>query len=180
MRNLLLLVSIPFCLLVFFFDSAVINTAVSANMPESIEVPNTQQLALTLTARGVQIYKCNAVRGEPTKFEWVFQAPEAELFDAHGCKVGRHFQGPTWELTDGGKVVGRLKAKVEAPDGKGVPWLLLDAVEASGPIMGKVRSIQRVDTVGGIAPADLPNAANVDQEKRVEYTAIYKFYIEKF
>src|SRR5277367_2219107 len=130
--------SILFCLLVLF-DSALLGAANSATIPDSIKAPTNQELALTLTARGVQIYKCQAVRDEPTKLEWVFEAPEADLFDAQGRKIGRHFAGPTWELADGDRVVGRVKAKVDAPDGKGIPWLLLDVVEANGPTMGKVR-----------------------------------------
>jgi hypothetical protein len=178
MSTLPRLASFVFCLLVLF-DSALRGTANSATVPADIEASANQELALTLTARGVQIYKRQPMRGESMKFEWVFQAPEAELFDVQGRKVGRHFAGPTWELTDGGKVIGRVKAKVDAPDGKGIPWLLLDAVEVNGPIMGKVRSIQRIDTVGGRAPADSADASKVGQEKRVQYTATYKFYVEK-
>ncbi len=148
-------------------------------LPTSLEVPANQTLALTLTARGVQIYECRAVPGEPTKFEWAFKAPEADLFDAQGRKVGRHFAGPTWELTDGGKVVGKVKAKADAPDANGVPWLLLEAVQASGTVLGKVQSIQRVDTVGGKMPTAGTDAAHVGAESRAEYTATYKFYVAK-
>ena len=147
---------------------------------DSVEVPANQTLALTLNAKGVQIYECRAVAGDPAKFEWVFKAPEADLFDAQGRKVGRHFAGPSWELNDGSKVVGKLKAKEDAPDGKGIPWLLLDVAQASGPTLGKTQSIQRVDTVGGKAPAaTMADAAKVGQEARVEYTATYKFYVAK-
>ncbi len=68
------------------------------------EIPANQTLALTLDARGVQIYECRAVAGDPAKYEWAFKAPEADLFDAQGRKVGRHYAGPTWELADGSKV----------------------------------------------------------------------------
>ncbi len=150
-----------------------------ADPASSLDVPPTQTLALTLTAKGVQIYECRAVASDPSKFEWAFKAPEADLFDAQGHKVGRHHAGPTWELVDGGKVVGKLKAKADAPDGRGVPWLLLDAAQASGPTLGKVQSVQRVDTVGGKAPTEAADATKVGQEKRVDYTATYKFYVLK-
>ena len=153
--------------------------APSIPLPTSLEVPADQTLALTLTARGVQIYECRAVPGEPTRFEWAFKAPEADLFDAQGRKVGRHFAGPTWELTDGGRVLGKVKAKADAPDANGAPWLLLEAVQASGPILGKVQSIQRVDTVGGNAPTGGADATQVGAEWRVGYTATYKFYVAK-
>ena len=128
-------------------------------------------------ARGVQIYECRETTADPTKYEWALKAPEADLFDLQGHKVGPHFARPTWELIDGGTVVGRLKAKADAPDGKGVPWLLLDAVDPNGPILGLVQSIQRVDTVGGKAPAEPAEPAQVGQERRVAYTATYKFYV---
>lgn len=153
-------------------------------LPANLAPPADQVLALTLTARGVQIYECRAVPGgESNRFEWAFKAPEADLFDAQGRKVGRHYAGPTWELTGdgGGKVAGRVKAKAEAPDGKGIPWLLLEAAPASGGgVMGRVQSIQRVNTVGGQAPAEeVANQAKVGQERRVEYTATYHFYVAK-
>ncbi|HEY0792599.1 MAG TPA: DUF3455 domain-containing protein [Chthoniobacterales bacterium] len=109
-----------------------------------------------------------------------FKAPEADLFDAQGRKVGRHSAGPTWELDDGGKVVGRVKVKADAPDGQGIAWLLLEAVKTSGGgIMSKVQSIQRVGTFGGKPPAAPADQAMVGQESRVEYTATYKFYVAR-
>ena len=147
-------------------------------IPAALEAPADQSLALVLTARGVQIYECRAAAGQPGKFEWAFLAPEADLFDEQGRKVGRHFAGPTWELTAGGKVAGHAKAKADAPDGKGVPWLLVEATQASGGgIMGKVQSIQRIATVGGKPPAEPADQSRVGQQVRVDYTAIYRFYV---
>ena len=177
-RSLLLLclLALPWATLVAADSAATISPVV----PATLEAPSNQMLALTLTAKGVQIYECRAVASDPAEFEWVFKAPEADLFDAQGHKAGRHYAGPSWELNDGGKVVGRVKAKADAPDGKGVPWLLLEAAQATGSgIMGKVQSIQRVDTVGGKAPADSPDPAKAGKELRVEYTATYKFYVAK-
>ncbi len=147
-------------------------------IPPGIAVPAGQVTALVLTAKGVQIYVCRALAGDATKFEWALQAPDADLFDAQGRKVGHHYGGPTWELADGGKVVGRLKAKADAPDGEGVPWLLVEAAENQGTgVMSQVRSIQRVATVGGKAPAEAAEQAKVGQERRVEYRATYVFSV---
>ena len=151
-----------------------------AAIPAALEPPANQTPALELTAHGVQIYECHPVAGQAGQFEWVFKAPEADLFDAQGRKVGRHFAGPSWELNDGGKVVGRIKAKADAPDGQGVPWLLLEAVQSSGGgVVGKVQSIQRVGTVGGKAPAGPVDPSKAGQEARVEYSATYRFYVAK-
>ena len=150
-------------------------------VPASLAVPANQTLALTLTAEGYQIYEWRAVAGQPGKFEWAFKEPEADLFDAQGHKVGHHSAGPTWELTDGGKVVGKVKAKADAPDGNGVPWLLLDAVQASGSILGQVKSIRRINTVGGKAPPPEtgPTAMVAGRGAQVGYTATYEFYVAK-
>ena len=148
-------------------------------VPANLEAPANQSLALVLTAQGVQIYECRPVPGEPAKFEWAFKAPEADLFDADGRQVGRHYAGPTWELNDG-KVIGRVKAKADAPDGQGIPWLLLDAAQASGSgVLGKVQSIQRVNTFGGKPPAEKADQSKAGQVIRVDYTATYRFYVAK-
>ncbi len=147
-------------------------------VPASLAVPSGQAPSLVLTAKGVQIYEGRPVAGETDKFEWAFKAPEADLFDAAGKKVGKHYAGPTWELIPGSKVVGKVKAKADAPDGKGIPWLLLDVVAQDGAgMMAKMQSIQRVATVGGKAPVEAVDRSKVGQERRVEYSATYVFYV---
>ena len=53
-------------------------------VPDSLKAPPTQKLALETRASGVQIYECRASKDNPARFEWVFVAPEAELFDSAG------------------------------------------------------------------------------------------------
>ena len=159
-------------------DPATLASAIStATIPAVLAVPADQTLTLTLTAQGVQIYKCLPVAGNPSRYEWAFQAPEADLFDARGQKVGHHFAGPTWELAAGGKVVGHVKAKANSPDGKGVPWLLLEAVpgSATGGLVN-VQTIRRIDTNGGQPPVEPADASKANQEARTKYTAAYQFY----
>lgn len=151
-----------------------------SDVPAGLRAPAGQEPGLVLAAVGVQIYECRAVAGMTGKYEWAFKAPEADLYDAQGNKVGRHYAGPTWELAAGGKVVGKLKAKADSPDDKGVSWLLLDAVEKSGPgVLGRTLSIQRVSTVGGQAPIEPADAAHAGQIRREDYTATYIFYVAK-
>src|SRR4029077_4913833 len=59
-------------------------------MPDALKVPGTQELSLEVQATGVQVYECKASKDEPTRFEWVFKAPEAVLLDSAGKKIGRH------------------------------------------------------------------------------------------
>ncbi len=101
-------------------------------VPDKLKAPADQTLALDLRASGVQIYVCSAHKDDATKFEWTLKAPEAELSDAAGKKVVKHYGGPTWEAVDGSKVVGELKARDDGPDPNAIPWLLLSAKTVSG------------------------------------------------
>src|SRR5215470_19278153 len=77
-----------------------------ALVPENLRVPEGQSLLLRAAARGAQIYTCIPKTSEATAFEWALKAPDAELFDRKGAKIGRHYSGPTWESEDGSRVVG--------------------------------------------------------------------------
>jgi hypothetical protein len=149
-------------------------------VPETLKVPATQVLSLETQATGVQIYECKTGKGGPMRFEWVFKAPEAELFDNTGKRIGRHYAGPTWESNDGSKVVGEVRARDDGPDSSAIPWLLLSAKSTSGNgVFSQTQSIQRVHTVGGKAPAEGCNQAQVGKEARVPYKAMYNFYIAR-
>lgn len=149
-------------------------------VPENLKAPATQVFSLQTQATGVQIYECKASRNDPTRFEWVFKAPEAELFDGAGRKIGKHYAGPTWESTDGSTVVGEVKARDDGPDANAIPWLLLSAKSTSGNgVLSRTQSIQRVNTVGGQAPAGGCQGPQVGQEARVAYKATYYFYVPR-
>src|SRR5512132_4040710 len=118
-------------------------------VPENLGTPATEVLSLQTEAIGFQIYVCTASKEESTRFEWIFKAPEADLFDRAGNKIGKHYAGPTWESNDGSKVVGEVKARDDGPDPYAIPWLLLNAKSPSGKgVFGQTQSIQRVRTVG--------------------------------
>jgi hypothetical protein len=165
------------CLLVSSFAAA--DPDLSVVTPPGLEVPPGQAQALMLHASGVLIYECQPKASDPTKFEWVLKSFEADLYDYNSLPVGRYYAGPTWELDDGGKVIGRLKTTADSPDGKGMPWQLFDVVQASGTIMGKIKSIRCVKTYGGKVPNEPATEARVGQESRAEFHATYKFYAGK-
>jgi hypothetical protein len=145
--------------------------------PDAIKVPEGQGPLLKVRAKGVQIYVCAPKKDAPQQLEWTLKGPEAELFDQTGKLVGKHFAGPTWEATDGSKVIGAVKAKAEAPTSTAVPWLLLEAKANEGHgILSHVIFIQRVDTEAGKAPAQGCDKAHAQAETRVDYTANYYFY----
>lgn len=151
-----------------------------ASVPENLRTPATEVLSLVTEATGVQIYECSAGKEGSTRFEWIFKAPEADLFDKAGNKIGRHYAGPTWESNDGSKVVGDVKARDAGPDPNAIPWLLLSAKSTSGTgVFSQVKSIQRVHTVGGKAPTEACSQAQSGKVTRVGYKAKYYFYVAK-
>jgi hypothetical protein len=132
--------------------------------------------ALVVAARGEQIYECRPGKTAGTH-EWVFVAPEAALYDARGRTVGHHGAGPSWQATDGSRVVGTVKARADAPARDAIPWLLLDArSEGGGGTFGGVTRIQRVNTAGGLAPSAGCDATAAGTQARIGYTADYRMF----
>ena len=120
-------------------------------------------------AIGVQVYRWNGTG-------WVFVAPVALLYQDEGYhgEFATHYVGPTWESNSGSKVVGAVLERC-TPDPDAIPWLLLKATSSEGPgIFHGVTFIQRVNTTGGLAPADPGDL--VGDEVEVPYTAEYYFY----
>ena len=149
-------------------------------VPDSIKVSDTEVMSFAASAKGFQIYECRGKKDDATQYEWVLKGPEADLFDARGKKIGRHYGGPTWESNDGSKTVGAVKASSPAPAPDAIPWLLLSAT-STGPqgSFSKVTAIQRLNTVGGVAPASGCSQAVAGKPLRVNYTADYYFFAPK-
>jgi hypothetical protein len=144
------------------------------DVPAALAVPDGNKVHFHAYGVGVQIYAWNA-----TTSKWVFQAPEATLFDSDGNVVGTHFLDvalglPEWESDSGSTVVGKRIAAATV-DATAIPWLLLLAVQTSGPgIFAPTTYVQRVNTVGGLAPA-APGTTD-GQVARVAYAAEYFFF----
>lgn len=148
------------------------------NVPDLIKPPAGEELVLVAHAKGFQIYVCGTgAAGEPT---WVLKAPEAFLYDDQGDVLGKHFGGPTWKHTDGSEICAKLAAKVDAPDAGAIPWLLLTVTDHSGNgAFSRVTTIQRIHTVGGLAPTSGCSGENLEKEFKSSYTADYYFYARK-
>jgi Protein of unknown function (DUF3455) len=145
------------------------------DVPAALRPPAGETLYLEALATGFQIYEC-AQKTDLT-YDWVFKAPEASLVSRSGKPIGKHYAGPTWESVDGSTVVGEMKAHDPGPKNSAIPWLLLGAKTTTGVgTFSTTKSIQRVATVGGIAPAEACASANLKQIARVPYTATYYFY----
>ena len=150
------------------------------SVSNSLKVPLTDTLAFAATGKGVQIYECRANKDNPNQFEWVLKAPDADLFDARGKKIGHHYGGPTWESSDGSKVTGEVKGSDPSTDANAIPWLLLSAKTHEGNgILSRVNSIQRLETRGGKAPSGGCDQSNMGKQLQLPYTAVYYFYDSK-
>jgi hypothetical protein len=147
-------------------------------VPQQLQVPDTEQVLLRVHAKGDQIYTC---KGDAAQFAWTLKAPDAQLFDKDGKPFGKHFAGPSWEATDGSRVTGKAAANVPSPDPDSIPWLLVTIVghSGSGGVLSRATTIQRLNTKGGKAPAAGCDAAHSGQELRVPYSADYVFHAPK-
>lgn len=152
----------------------------TVKVPEKLKPGSNESIVMIVPAKGVQIYECRAKKDQVGGYEWAFVAPEADLFDARGNRIGRHYAGPHWESTDGSRILGTLKERADAPVADAIPWLLL-AAKSVGPdgTFSKVTSIQRVNTVGGVAPAVGCSQAAAGTPARINYTADYYFFTTK-
>ena len=136
---------------------------------DKVNAPAGTKLSSHVYALGVQIYRW-------TGTNWLFIAPEAALYSdqCYDTQVGIHYAGPIWEANDGSTV---KAARIDGctPFRGAIAWLLLGATSNSGEgRFARVSHIQRVNTIGGTAPAEA--GAFIGDEARVPYTTEYFFY----
>lgn len=145
-------------------------------LPEALQPGAGHRALLTWAARGVQIYECRKAGAGASA--WVFVAPEAELLDARGQRVGRHGAGPYWAADDGSRIVGKLLARADAPGNDAIAWLLLSTQSSGGPgLLSRVSHVQRIHTEGGMAPRTGCDAAHLGQQAHVPYRADYRLFV---
>ena len=146
-------------------------------VPGEIAVTGDHKPYLIAHAEGVQIYACYSVADG---YAWRLLAPRATLTGENGKPLASHYGGPTWEARDGSTVVGRRDAGVRV-DPTAVDWLRLKADStAAGPDGDRFTPtsyIQRIHTVGGLAPAAADcNEDTVADRSEVPYSADYVFF----
>lgn len=141
-------------------------------VPQALAVPQDMQLVLSTHAEGAQVYLC-----DPAKGGWSLKAPDAVLFNEKGSPIGKHYAGPTWELSDGSQVTGEVAAKDAGPDADAVAWLLLKVKTNSGKgLLAKSGLVQRIETKGGQPPK---GECKAGEETRSAYSATYRFFAVK-
>jgi hypothetical protein len=147
-----------------------LQAAAGAEMPDPIAVPG-ETLVATIHAQGAQVYDCTA--DAAGRLAWQFREPIATLL-VDGKTVGRHFAGPTWELTDGSKVLGKIAGRAPGATAMDIPLLKLDAVpQRDAGLLAGVTTVQRLNTKGGVAQG--PCAA-LGELLSVAYSADYAFH----
>ncbi len=146
-------------------------------VPAGIAVPDGHKPYLIAHAEGVQIYTCASAPGGQA---WRLLAPRATLTGDNGNPLATHYAGPTWEARDGSTVVGRREAGVNV-DPTAIDWLRLKADSTApgpdGDRLGATSYIQRIHTVGGLAPAAGDcDADAIGEQREIPYSADYVFF----
>jgi hypothetical protein len=156
-------------------ENLVIPSAVA--VPENL--PNGNTRVATYYAVGVQKYKARIKAGtDPVSYEWVFVAPQADLYDINNTKVGVHDAGPFWTTSPSDSIFAQHFSPTRtfpSPDPESIDWLLLMPKTGTTPtgIFADVDYIQRIATKGGKAPITPP--VNINQTVDVKYKTIYRF-----
>ena len=141
-------------------------------VPAALVPPAGHVLTAVHKAKGVQIYGC-------TDNAWKLIEPAASLtgITLNPVKVSSalHFRGPSWQSPDDGSLVeGTAPVSAPAAAPNSIPQLLVTAKASRGPgVFGDVTFIQRLSTVGGVAPATACSAGGTTS---VPYQAVYRFF----
>lgn len=152
-------------------------TMKTPDAPAAVTVPAGHKVVMMTTGMGDLSYECRAKAGAAGAWEWVFTGPDAVLYDMNKKMVGKYYGGPTWEAADGSKVGGKQLAVAPSPNAGSIPLQLVQASPAMGNgAMTGISYIQRLNTMGGIAPADACGANSAGMKKTVKYQADYVFY----
>jgi hypothetical protein len=145
-----------------------------ASAPPALAPPAGHRLALVLVGSGYQEYQCKAADAGPA---WSLLGPDATLYNSDTKQVGTHNFGPTWTYSDGSVVHGKVIASVPSRARDSIPQLLLaGSGEAQAGMFKDVSFIQRLRTVGGLAPDYGCDTAHIDAKVGRQYSAFYLFY----
>lgn len=146
--------------------------------PAAISVPAGHKLSLVAVGIGELSYECRVKANSTVTYEWQFAGPKAVLSTKGGEVIGKYYAGPTWEANDGSKVSGKQVAIAPGAT-TAIPLQLVKTNPSTDQgSMAGISYIQRLNTIGGLAPVASCNADNVGAVKTVAYQADYFFYKE--
>lgn len=135
-----------------------------------------EEPAFMLSASGTNLFQCMQRADAPNAYSWSFVAPNLTLFEG-ARTAGSHSAASRFDsVSDRTSVFTQLRA-TQPGGADNMPWAKMRAVPAgeSGMFAG-VTTIQRVNTSGGVAPANGCDAATAGNETRVNFSADYYFY----
>lgn len=166
---------------------------IAPQVPSDLQPPAGQLPFLIGHASGTQNYSCLP---SGAGYAWTLFGPQATLFDGGDEQIVTHFLSAnpaengalraTWQHSRDTSTVWAFATGIStdanyvAPGA--IPWLLLHVSGAQyGPALGdklaRAKSIQRVNTAGGVPPATGCSAStDVGRKALVPYTADYIFY----
>ncbi|MCO5600899.1 hypothetical protein L7F22_055016 [Adiantum nelumboides] len=151
----------------------------ATSTPASIMVPKGHTLLTSFFGSGFQIYRYDGSK-------WVLANVSCTLSSLPGTPaMGKHYfldglngqSQPTWEFfSPHGRVSAKLIQKAQKSSSD-VPWFLLQVTNSVGKqsLASMVAYVQRVSTVGGMAPTAV-TAAKLGDFFQSSYSAIYSFY----
>jgi hypothetical protein len=142
-------------------------------VPPALVPPAGNKLTAVFKAGGVQVYGC-------TNGAWTLIEPAASLTGITTVApikrvTALHFRGPSWESDqDGSLVEGTTPVSAPSDTPNSIPQLLVTAKTSARPgVFGGVTFIQRLATVGGVAPAGSCAAGATTASP---YRAVYRFF----
>jgi hypothetical protein len=148
-------------------------SAATAEVPDAVAAPG-EVLIAAIHAEGAQVYECRA--DASGALAWQFREPIATLL-VDGKTVGRHFAGPSWELTDSSAVSGKVAASAPGAGARDIPLLKLNVTSRRGAgRLAEATTIQRLNTNGGVAEGTCERAGLL---LSVPYSADYVFLKKK-
>ena len=173
-------------------------------VPDPLKVETGSHAFLLGHAIGTQNYVCSPSATANSGVAYALFTPEATLFNDDGDQLITHFFSPnenpldpntnaavvadgavraTWQHSrDGSTVWAKLHPNGSVPAQGAIPLLLLDVAGTAdgltgGDVLSKTAQIQRLNTTGGVAPAQgCASPSDIGHTAFVPYTADYVFY----
>jgi hypothetical protein len=141
-------------------------------VPPELVPPAGNAMTSVFKAKGVQVYGC-------TDTKWTLIEPAASLtgitLNPVKAATALHFRGPSWQSDEDGSLVeGTSPVSAPSTTPNSIPQLLVTAKTTRGAgVFGGVTFIQRLSTVGGVAPA---TTCAPGETTAVPYKAVYRFF----
>jgi len=140
-----------------------------------LRAPTSEEPAFVLTAQGAQLFECKPNEAGDS-YAWKFVSSDVQLFD--GARSVATQTSPTQmeSTADRTSVVASPLSSQDAGSGN-LPWASFSA-QATGDtgLFAGVTRILRVNTRGGVAPADGCDAGHTGTSTRVPFAADYYLY----